>query len=504
MYEAAINHITSRASVSTPQVLEDLAEIFPWSDNFAVGIEVIDNQHKRLVQLINLLASHLAYQSDIDTLNHIFDELANYASYHFESEERIWQEHLAATELNRNHIHEHCEFSNHIRGLHQEIANQSIDSIVEKTLSYLTQWLAFHILESDMRMAKLCQRLINGEPLDQARLQAEEEMKGAVGVLVKTILTMYDSLTTRTLQLMREMIARQKSEARLRLAADVINHTLEAICITDAQGRIMEINPAFSYATGFAEDEVCGRALQDLESDPGIQESDAQARWNTVRQRGHWSGSIWYRNKDGSNREQWVTLSAIRNEEDQISHFAAIFSNVGDLISDQQELKRIAHHDSLTGLPNRILLDDRLELALAHAERNPHMLAICYIDLDGFKPVNDRYGHDVGDQLLQQLALRLKQVVRGEDTVARVGGDEFVLLLTRLQSSAELPPLLQRLLQQITAPMELAGQSISISASIGVVLYPQHGQDKLSLLKRADEAMYQVKAKGKSDFCILD
>ncbi|NOQ36629.1 MAG: diguanylate cyclase, partial [Methylococcaceae bacterium] len=214
------------------------------------------------------------------------------------------------------------------------------------------------------------------------------------------------------------------------------------------------------------------------------------------------SGITSSRDESGEVKSEWLTLSSIKNTQGGLTNYVAVFSNVSHLLKKQDKLERIAHYDALTGLPNRLLFSDRMGLAMAHAERTGNVLAICYLDLDGFKPINDTLGHAAGDYLLKELAQRFLNVVRSEDTVARLGGDEFVLLFGDLKYADDYKVLLERLLEDIAAPVLIQENIAHVSASIGVTLFPIDKGDADTLLQHADEAMYEAKRQGKSRYCV--
>ena len=251
--------------------MTELIEVFPWNKNFETGIDQIDEQHKVLVSLINLMASHLVNQSDIHTLDQIFTELTDYATYHFQSEERIWEEYLSGEPCLKGHKDTHGNFISSVIRLKKEEAHKSIDEVTEEILSFLTQWLAYHILDSDMRMSKIVFAVKAGLPVTQAEQQAEQEMSGAMRIMLETTLSMYDNLCKRTLELHREIVERKAMEGKLRLAANVFDHTLEAICITDSDSLIVDVNRAFFNTTGYKKDEVIGQHISALKS--GLKEN---------------------------------------------------------------------------------------------------------------------------------------------------------------------------------------------------------------------------------------
>jgi len=301
----------------------------------------------------------------------------------------------------------------------------------------------------------------------------------------------------------RDVGDRLAAEERLRLAASVFANAHEGIMITDVSGRIVEVNPTFSELTGYARDEAIGRSAGLLNSG----HHDAafyREMWETIRAHGYWRGEVWNRKKTGEIFVELLTISAVRDAERTITHFVGIFSDITLLKEHQQRLEHLAHFDALTQLPNRMLLADRLQLAMANAARSRALLAVCYLDLDGFKPVNDRFGHAAGDRLLVEVAQRLRNCVRGGDTVARLGGDEFVLLLSSLSELHECDLALSRVSAALTQPFQVSGESVTISASIGVTLYPHDGSDADTLLRHADQAMYVAKQAGRNRHHLFD
>lgn len=474
-------------------------EVFPWNKNFDTGIAIIDEQHKKLVSLLNKLASHLAYRSDIPTLNAVFNELADYAAYHFQTEEAIWQQFLSETDLELKHKGIHDSFMTEVFKLKEEEQTSPFEKVIEDVLSFLTHWLVFHILDSDKRMAKVVLAIQAGLSLGEAVEQSKQEMDEVMVMLIESILSMYDNLSARTLQLAKEIAARHKAESKQLLATSVFENTLDAICITDANGHIIDANPSFYHTTEYSYQEVLGKSLKSIKSGLANEEVSTPI-YAVLNQQGHWSGKISSRNKSGELNAEWLTFSLVRNAEGEISNYVGIFSNISYFIQQQHTLEHIAHHDILTNLPNRLLLSDRLELAMAQAQRTGQFLAICYLDLDGFKPVNDNFGHVAGDLVLQEVAQRLLKTVRNDDTVARVGGDEFVILFANLKKIADCGHLLQRVLHEIALPISLGNGIATISTSIGVTFFPLDNCESEQLLHHADQAMYQAKRLGKSRY----
>ncbi len=298
-------------------------------------------------------------------------------------------------------------------------------------------------------------------------------------------------------------IEKSRSETHKKLAASVFDNSYEGIMITDPNNCIVDVNPAFTRITGFEKQEVLGHSPKVLQSGKHPQGFYDQM-WQSLRDKGYWNGEIWNRRKTGEIYAEMLAIACIRDDEQQVNNYVAVFSDISRIKAHEAELNRIAHYDPLTDLPNRRLLGDRLSQALAHAVRNNTKLAICYLDLDGFKPVNDSYGHDTGDQLLQEIARRLRSCLRAEDTLARLGGDEFILLIGDLDDVNECYRLLNRALGVIAAPVYLKNNSVNVSASIGVTLYPDDDSDGDTLLRHADHAMYKAKQNGKNCYFMFD
>ncbi len=300
-----------------------------------------------------------------------------------------------------------------------------------------------------------------------------------------------------------DVTALKNAESRLRLAANVFTHAREGITITDPEGTIVEVNDAFSRLTGYRREEVLGQNPRILKSGRQSPEYYA-AMWEAIRETGFWSGEIWNRRKDGQVYAELLTISAIHDESGRVQNYVALFTDITSIKEHEIQLERIAHYDALTGLPNRILLADRLQQAMAQSQRRGKLLAVAYLDLDGFKAINDMYGHDVGDDLLLAVSKRMKVALREGDTLARIGGDEFIGVLEDLEDTHALAPVLTRLLQAASEPLLAQGHLLRVSASIGVTLYPQDAAEADLLVRHADQAMYQAKVAGKNRYHLFD
>jgi diguanylate cyclase (GGDEF)-like protein/PAS domain S-box-containing protein len=289
-----------------------------------------------------------------------------------------------------------------------------------------------------------------------------------------------------------------------RLAGEVFSHSLEAIVICDREGTIRRVNEAFTRTTGYSPEEAVGRNPRILKS--GRQGPDFyKTFWEALTTRGEWQGEIWNRRKNGEIYAEWLTISAVRGETGVVEYYIGLFSDITDRKLQEERIQHQAYHDSLTGLPNRELFRDRLDQVLAAARRHPGRLAaVMFLDLDRFKEINDTLGHDVGDELLKETAQRLRACVRAADTVARMGGDEFTVLLSEVADGADVEVVAAKILGAMRKPFLLADRELAVTVSIGASLYPLHGADTASLMKCADLAMYRVKARGRAGFALYD
>ena len=299
------------------------------------------------------------------------------------------------------------------------------------------------------------------------------------------------------LTIARDITERHLMQEKLQLAATVFENTAEGVLITDTDQRISAVNRAFSEITGYSEIEALGQTPRLLAS--GQHDSAFYvAMWHQLTAEGHWQGEIFNKRKNSELYPSWLTISAVRNSEREITHFVAVFADISSLKHAQAKLDYQAHHDPLTGLPNRALFENRLHAALQCSQVSNRQGAVLFLDLDRFKHINDSLGHPVGDLLLKGIAQRLKEQVRDVDTVARLGGDEFIILLPGLHKPSDASAIANKLLACFSAPFQAGEHEFFTSASIGISLYPQDGSDVASLIRNADAAMYRSKAKGRN------
>ena len=295
----------------------------------------------------------------------------------------------------------------------------------------------------------------------------------------------------------------KRREADTALASGVFHTTQEGIMITDADGQILSVNPAFSQITGYSADEAIGNDTRLLASKRHDRAFFA-AMWRQLLEGGRWQGEIWNRRKNGEVYLNLLNITALHGTSGEVQKFVAVFSDVTELRQKDDQLKRMAYQDSLTGLPNRLLLADRLGQSIEQAKRGHTKVALLFIDLDNFKVVNDSLGHNVGDTLLRLVAERLQSSLRKGDTIARAGGDEFVVICPEVHGGAEVAEVAEKLIAQLAVPFRLGHTPVRVGASIGLALFPGDGEDLTTLMMAADTAMYRAKADGRNSFRFFD
>ncbi|MDD5472165.1 MAG: diguanylate cyclase [Sideroxydans sp.] len=286
---------------------------------------------------------------------------------------------------------------------------------------------------------------------------------------------------------------------RLQLFAKMFENSGEAILITDEKRNILTVNPAFEQITGYSTEEVIGKNPKILSSGKQSEEFYG-AMWETIEIAGKWSGEIWNRRKNGDIYPEWLSIAAVKNAKGGVINYISSFSDITKRKEAERRIEFLAHYDSLTKLPNRALFGDRLRRALLLADRNEYKVGLMFLDLDKFKEINDTLGHLAGDQLLQSVAERLRESVRASDTLCRQGGDEFLILIEGLESSAEVERIAAKIMQAMALPHQLGDVSRTVSFSIGAAMYPDDAEDDETLTRCADHAMYLAKESGRNNF----
>jgi diguanylate cyclase (GGDEF)-like protein/PAS domain S-box-containing protein len=428
-----------------------------------------------------------------------------------ERKERIFQDQLYAKDLMLNSLVEtipngilECDLAGNI-----SYSNQALNSLFGTSQDALSQrrfWQLFSEPDVQTQLQSLFKRIPVAHPMLNGFVSSGIRDDGETIILkvdwnyrhntygaVNSIVAVFSDIT------------REKCyEDQLRQAAQVFASTTDAVIIADREARIIQVNTAFQETSGFAAQASIGLKTDHFFADQHGR-TFFQSIWQTLEQQGKWSGEIWNRKADGDDYPTWSRISSVSDEQGKLVNIVWVFSDISDLKQQQQHLEHIAHYDSLTQLPNRLLLSDRLLLAMVQEQRRDKHLAVAYLDLDGFKGINDAHGHETGDILLKILAERLKETLREGDTIARLGGDEFVAVLIDLNAHSESIPLLERILGKIVQPAHVDGKLLQVSASLGVTFYPQPDPlDADQLLRQADQAMYQAKQAGKNCYHIFD
>ncbi|MBL4911334.1 MAG: diguanylate cyclase [Alteromonadaceae bacterium] len=291
--------------------------------------------------------------------------------------------------------------------------------------------------------------------------------------------------------------SRQKAEEKLKLSERVFKETHDGILITDKSGIIIDVNPTFSDITGYSHEEIIGQNTSILRSYKHNAEF-YQTMQQIIIEQGHWQGEIWNRKKNGELYAELLTISTLRDDNSKLLYYVGIFSDITSNKRQQEKLELMAHYDVLTNLPNRALFTDRFNQAIAHSKRTDSLLAICFLDIDNFKPINDNFDHQTGDLLLVEVAERIKSCIREEDTVSRQGGDEFTVLLGNLKSHMQCEQTLIRMQYILAQPYLIEGNQHTVTMSIGVTMYPTDNSDIDVLIRHADQAMYQAKQSGRN------
>jgi diguanylate cyclase (GGDEF)-like protein/PAS domain S-box-containing protein len=299
----------------------------------------------------------------------------------------------------------------------------------------------------------------------------------------------------------RDITARKKSEEQMRLTAKIFENSHDSIIITDTDGTIVSVNPAFTQITGYTAEEAIGQ-------NPRILNSGKQSKefyrymWNDIQAKGYWNGEVWNRRKDGVSYAGRLSISALRDDKGKITHYVGATSDITEFKLAQDRVRHLAYYDQLTGLPNGSLMRDRVNQLISSSLRDRREFCLLFIDLDNFKNVNDSLGHHVGDLLLQTIAGRLRGSVREMDTVARMGGDEFVVVLPDVGVEGA-QQLARKIIGQVTNSFGMGTQKITMTTSMGIGVFPRDGADVETIMKNAELALYQAKARGKNNYAFF-
>jgi diguanylate cyclase (GGDEF)-like protein/PAS domain S-box-containing protein len=374
----------------------------------------------------------------------------------------------------------------------QTLAISAHEELINKPVSELLHDGPPELMQSELKLL----RNHNSRPYQAAFKRAD-----GVIILVEVFVSPADHEGAPATQLVfTDVTQRKDSDAKLQQAVQIIEHTMEGVLITDNQGLIDSVNPAFTEITGYSEQEVIFKHPRKLISNRHSTEFFDEL-WSEVNQTGSWRGEVWNQRKNGEIYPAWMTISCVEDEQGGgIEHYVIVFSDITSIKKTQSQLEHLAHHDSLTNLPNRLLFEDRLEHAIAQAKRQKHQLAVLFLDLDRFKNINDSLGHAMGDELLKEVASRLQNILRDDDTAARLGGDEFTVLVENIDDPSQAAVVASKIQENFKAPFKIAGRELHITTSIGISIYPEDGKDVADLTKNADAAMYQAKEQGRNSY----
>jgi len=338
----------------------------------------------------------------------------------------------------------------------------------------------------------IIQTLETGTAFDIEQHYGEEGMHGWIRIVVV-------KLGDGVVMTLSDISSRKEAEREQRMATALFRTTADAMMITDADNNIISANPSFTMITGYDVDEVIGLNPRFLASGRHP-DSFYKEMWVSLNDVGHWFGEVWNRRKNGEVYVQRATISVIRNETGDVENYVAVFNDATEQKKREEQLYQRANYDALTGLPNRTLLEDRIATAIPKAQRDGNELGVMFIDLDGFKPVNDVHGHLAGDFVLQEIAKRFTDCVRESDTVARLGGDEFVIMTQGVNCGANVEEVASHILAALKEPFVYEDKELWLGCSIGIALYPEDSAHPVELIERADKAMYGAKNSGKGRF----
>jgi diguanylate cyclase (GGDEF)-like protein/hemerythrin-like metal-binding protein/PAS domain S-box-containing protein len=655
-------------------ISQQTLDIFPWSDAFNTGVAKIDEQHKELVRLLNLLAKKIAVKSNIPHVYNTFDTLVDYAVYHFRTEEQIWDKHLPNDPLTSDHKENHKRLVQELEQLKSQLHNCESMELIESLLPFITRWLLSHILESDQYLATIVLLIESGLSPKAAKEQTDDEIHGRSQLMSNAILSIFSNLSNNTFRLMQEISEREqlkriedfRNEVMTLLANNaslneilekvvigveqlipesmcavlqfseesevlahltgphlpsffydyvmgtkigigscetaansgqravsteissdrqwnsyqsitakagiksslsqpifsissnqvigtfaIYNKTLlpfsenniqlieqssklisiaieqaynqqqlqiaatafqsqEGVIIADASGVIIKINKAYTEITGYTAKDILGKKTSILKSgrqEPGFY----QKMWAKIKQSGYWSNEVWNKKKDGSIYAVNLTITAVYDADNEITHYVGTVIDISERKESEAKINRLAFYDSLTQLPNRRLLLDKLNQAIEAFEGNRTRgeAALLFLDIDNFKMLNDMHGHELGDVLLQKIANRLEFCVGSGGIVGRLGGDEFVIILEQLkegkqQALSEINLVTSKILEELSHPYELDRLVYESSISIGVTTFSNSTYDSSELMKQADIAMYQAKNAGRNTVRFFD
>ena len=381
-------------------------------------------------------------------------------------------------------------------------ANQAFYRVAHATESEIIGRHITEILHPEGEEVPCPVCLAQEERRDAEIIMEADHPDNPAGVPIEVIcrvIRQQDKEPTGILMTIRDLSRAREVKEQLIQSQAVFENTIEGILITDLELKIIAVNPAFTEITGYTEEEAVGNTPRMLKSTYHDKDYYREI-WTTLNETGSWQGEIWNRRKNGEAYPEWLTISAVKDDDGNPVNYIGVFSDISQLKQSQEELEFMAHHDPLTALPNRLLFSARLGHSVERARRNGNIVAVLFLDLDRFKHINDSLGHTIGDQLLMAVAQRFKEQIREEDTVARLGGDEFVILIEDLKESDNAAVLAEKISKALETPFIVQEYELFVGVSIGISLFPQDGVTVEELLRNADSAMYRAKDVGRNTY----
>jgi diguanylate cyclase (GGDEF)-like protein/PAS domain S-box-containing protein len=497
----SLKHLASESAYDMSQIKADLERIEKQIKDVVPDISRLDvtgrqETGQEAAILRKVLATYLAGINEAVALSEEFEKESAIASLTQTENLHLTDIQIAMQTLMRYTIEDIAASREHLIAAANR--NLQINLAIGFLGGAMLLGMAFYVSRrASVRLAglvKWSQRIADGDLSNHLAADAGDE----VGQLTRAMRDMVHNLA-----LGREELetARRNAETvaeELRQYANAFHSSGEAMLITDRFNRIVNVNATFSAQTGYSLDEVLGK-------DPHFLSSGKTPRavyedmWRCLQENGYWNGEIWDKKKTGEVYPKWASISAIRDAEQKVMFYIASYSDISERKANEARIDYLAHHDPLTGLINRYNLENRLDQALLSAHRDDLRVAVMFIDMDRFKTINDTLGHHVGDQLLIEVAQRLRDSVRESDIVARLGGDEFIVVLTHIADVMDAAPLGDKILRSLGLPYVFDGKELHSSPSIGIAIYPNDGEDGLTLMKNADTAMYHAKERGRNN-----
>lgn len=479
-------------------------DIFPWNDHFNTGIPKIDDQHKRLVQLLNQLASHIAFRTDIPTLHSIFDQLTDYTVYHFETEESVWHQAMPDDEAELAHKQSHEAFVQEVLKLKSQLGTQANDALLDEVLSFLTRWLTVHIMEKDRSMALTKQAIDSGMSVEKAKQHAKTQMQGSARAYIDLILSIYESLSANSLSLMREISERKRIEHRYR---HLFEKTGTCMGIVEKDCTFSLVNQVFADMADTTVESLIGTSLIDLLDEESRRTAlrNHEARVQGIKLPATYE--VNFISQKG--RRGTATINATYLSDSQQTIVSLI--DTTSFKEAEAQIENLTFYDPLTQLPNRRLLSDQLNKAVHSSKRNKSCTALLLFDVNNFKALNEAHNHSAGDVVLQQIATRLSNCLREEDFIARFGGDDFAVIVTGLdsdptQASNQTEAIARKLITALTHDSYQINDVLEYESiiNIGITIAHDEVDDIADLLKQAEIAMYQAKTQGNNTFQFFD